>query len=317
MLHGEEAELTGRVAAKPSSLYGREVIAYTRGRGHLTLVPCGYEPCPEQEKAVALCSYEPERDTWNPADSVFCSHGSGTVIPWNESDPMMHIQLESERPQTVTDAPVPRPERRREDEEELQAIFERTYGSVRKNAFRPTPRREDNTARREFLPPLEEYLLVDGYNIIFAWEELKELAHRDLASARQKLIDILSDYHGMHPCSLLLVYDSYKVSGARGTQEEEGGITVVYTKEGETADSFIEREVTRLAKQYRVRAATSDRCEQNIILGAGALRMSARELRGEVEAAKVEIRRIMERQSKRDGKASLGRALEKAVNKQR
>lgn len=288
---GEETALTGTAPVAGLRDYAREVAVYTRGQGRLSCVPAGYFPCAEAETVIEAMGYDPERDVENTADSVFCSHGAGVVIPWREV--AQHAQVDSGwRPEGTEPEPKEAPPQRRTvstyagtaaQDKELQAIFERTYGTVKREAFLPpkAPKRPvtDNSEekRRELKKAFsgEDYLLVDGYNIIFAWDELKKLAAEHLDAARKKLCDLLCDYQGYRKCRVIVVFDAYKVKGGLGSVEKYHNITIVYTKEAETADAYIERATYEIGRQHRVRVATSDGPEQIIILGHGALRLSA------------------------------------------
>ena len=303
--------------------YAREVAAYTRGHGRLLCTLRGYAPCREQEKIVAASGYDPERDVENTADSVFCAHGAGFVVKWSEAAQWMHLHTGVlGAPDAAENTPSQAPARggyrgTAEEDKQLQAIFERTYGPVKTRAGGAAqPRPTVNERPIEMLPPPEEYLLVDGYNIIFAWPDLKALSQQSLEHARVSLMDILANFHGFHPCELILVYDAYKVDHNPGTQEEYHGIHVVYTREAETADNYIEKTIRQIARQKnrRVRVATSDALEQVIILGGGALRLSASEFRREVEAAQVEIAAILQKNNfARDGKSNVARAMRAAL----
>ncbi len=302
---GDYTLLTGHAPVAGMRDYWQEVAAYTRGLGRLSCIPRGYEPCRDQEAVVARLGYDPERDADNPTGSVFCAHGGGYYVPWNQVRSHMHIDtgLRFGQPGPADeeeDTPrSSRPLTSFESDKELQAVFERTYGKVEREAFRPqkkpayTQLQDSYTIRDQKSGP--EYLLVDGYNIIFAWEELNSLAQRDVAAARSALEDILSNYQGYRKCVVILVFDAYKVKGNPGSVEKRNGIYVVYTKEAETADAYIEKTTYDLSRNYRVRVATSDGLEQVIILGHGALRISARTFRAEVEEAEGEIARIIAR----------------------
>ena len=288
---GEETALTGTAPVAGLRDYAREVAVYTRGQGRLSCVPAGYFPCAEAEAVIEAMGYDPERDVENTADSVFCSHGAGVVIPWREV--AQHAQVDSGwRPQGTEPEPKEAPPQRRPvstyagtaaQDKELQAIFERTYGAVKRESFLPpkAPKRpvadHSEEKRRELKQAFsgEDYLLVDGYNIIFAWDELKKLAAEHLDAARKKLCDLLCNYQGYRKCRVILVFDAYKVKGGLGSVEKYHNITIVYTKEAETADAYIERATYEIGRQHRVRVATSDGPEQIIILGHGALRLSA------------------------------------------
>ena len=264
------------------------------------------ECCRNPEEVIAARGYDPLRDVENTPDSVFCSHGAGFIVPWDEAPARMHLH-----PDVIPGAPAgsasapSAPVRAAfrgtaEEDQELQAIFERTYGKQKPRvggAETRTSRPTVNGQVFELEPPKTEYLLVDGYNIIFAWPDLKEQARHSLEDARKSLIDILSNYHGFHPCELILVFDAYRVQGSLGAQEETQGIHVVYTKEAETADNYIEKTIRQIARKRdsRIRVATSDGLEQVIILGGGAERVPAQELRREVEQTRVEIAAILDR----------------------
>ena len=288
---GEDAVLTGRAPVAGLRDYGREVAVYTRGRGRLSCTPAGYFPCAEADSVIAAIGYDPERDTENPADSVFCSHGAGVIVPWFEV--CDHAQVESGwQPKSAAPEPETSGPKQRtvsayagtiEQDRELQAIFERTYGTVKRREFIPpkAPRRPiadtSEEKRRELKRAFsgEEYLLVDGYNIIFAWDELKKIAAENLDAARKQLCELLCNYQGYRKCRVILVFDAYKVKGGLGSVEKYHNITIVYTREAETADAYIERATYEIGRQHRVRVATSDGPEQVIILGHGALRLSA------------------------------------------
>ena len=326
---GEGTLLTGTAPVAGLRDYARDVAVYTRGRGRLSCVPAGYFPCTEPEKVVEAMGYDPERDVENTADSVFCSHGAGVVVPWNEVP--QHAQVDSGwRPEgTAAEPESPLPRRRESstyagtaaEDKELQAIFERTYGAVKRQAFTPpkAPRRPaaDDTpeARRELKKAFsgEDYLLVDGYNIIFAWDELKKLAAEHLDAARKKLCDLLCDYQGYRKCRVILVFDAYKVKGGLGSVEKYHNITIVYTKEAETADAYIERATYEIGRQHRVRVATSDGPEQVIILGHGALRLSASAFHEEMAEVRKQIGDAVRQNNQKNGKNGAVRAaMEKA-----
>ena len=316
--------LLGSAPVAAARHYAREVTAYTRGRGRLTCTLRGYAPCRDQEAVVAASGYDPERDLGNPADSIFCAHGAGFTVKWNKVNRYMHLHPEqADRADAAQDAPSASSRSgyrgTAAEDEELQAIFERTYGSAKPRAMRQPPRTSQPTVNNRPIPTQQdgpEYLLVDGYNIIFAWEELKAVSRESLEHARQCLMDILANYHGFHPCELILVFDAYKVAGNVGAAEEYHGIHIVYTREAETADNYIEKTIYKIARDHRVRVATSDALEQMIILGSGALRVSAAELHTQVQAAKVEIDAILRRSNARpDGAASVGAAMRRAMEK--
>ncbi|HJA63777.1 MAG TPA: TetM/TetW/TetO/TetS family tetracycline resistance ribosomal protection protein [Candidatus Intestinimonas stercoravium] len=302
---GDSALLTGSAPVSTFRDYAAEVAAYTKGLGRLSLSLQGYEPCHDQEAVVASLGYDPERDVDDPPDSVFCSHGAGVVVKWDQVREHMHVDS-GFRPAGAApaeDAPASPPPRTSyasslEADKELQAIFERTYGKVERNAFQPPPKpartslddRKYDIKARDQGP---EYLLVDGYNIIYAWDELKAVAQENMDAARQLLMDLLSNYQGFKKCVVILVFDAYKVPRNVGEVVHYHNIHVVYTKEAETADAYIEKATYEIAKHHRVRVATSDGAEQLIILGHGALRISARTFRAEVEAVEGQISAIL------------------------
>ena len=279
--------------------YARQVAQYTHGEGRVALENAGYRPCADQAALVSAIGYDPERDTDNPADSVFCSHGAGVVVPWREAAARMHWQPGGERPADDGEAPVPErapaPRDTLEEDRELLRIFERTYGQIKPRSI--LPRKPETTApeRVAVAEPVDEYLLVDGYNIIFAWDELKTIARFSLEAARDQLIALMCDFNGMRNLRLILVFDAYRVPGGRGAVEKHGNIDVVYTREAETADAYIEKAAYQLRDHRRVCVATSDGMEQLIILASGALRISAREFRREVEQWAGELRDFLEK----------------------
>ena len=299
-LLGDTSVLTGSVPVAEMRGYAMELAGYTRGKGKLACTLAGYRPCHDAPAVIEQVGYDPERDTENPADSVFCAHGAGYNVKWDEVPAHAHVESgvrlnEPEEEET----PAARQPRRQaapvsslEEDKQLAAIFERTYGpSKGRELFRPAPVKP---AEYHFEPSGPEYLLVDGYNLIFAWDELKKLAADNLEGARQALADLLCNYRGFHDCQVILVFDAYKVPHGTGEVSRYHNIYIVYTREAETADMYIEKTTYQLAKQRRVRVVTSDGAEQLIILGHGALRVSARSFREEVERTNGEIRRILE-----------------------
>lgn len=312
-LQGEMAIITGTAPVVLMQDYQREVISYTRGRGKIFCSLNGYEPCHNAEEVIAQRAYDSEMDLDNPTSSVFCAHGAGFVVSWDEVPNYMHlasvIKEEKEEDDELAVLSYEKPKRtnisRYQMDKELEEIFNRTYGGTKKstdNQNRNMWRRQKNTDKvsveyegykeknKKNIENREEYLLVDGYNIIFAWEDLSELARVDLAAARGKLMDVLSNYQGWKQMKLILVFDAYKVEGNIGSVSKYHNIYVVYTKEAETADQYIEKTVHKIGKKYNVIVATSDALEQMIIMGAGATRLSARNLREEIEKANIEIR---------------------------
>ena len=305
---GETSILEGRAPVAAMGGYQREVNAYSRGRGRLFCVLDGYEPCRDAETVIQEIGYDPEADTENPSASVFCAHGAGFVVPWDQVSDYMHLESAFEQDQEPEEQEglSPRTPRRQEAEEEfisqeeIDEIFQRTFGST----GRERPGRGNRPGRRIYEAPsqrrlsrgeagkaLPECLLVDGYNIVFAWEDLKALAETNIEGARTKLMDILCDYQGYKKCTVILVFDAYRVSPNPGSVQKYHNIHVVYTKEAETADQYIEKTVHGMSGKYRVTVATSDATEQVIILGQGAARLSAKGLLEEIRAAKTELSR--------------------------
>ena len=313
-IEGEMSVLTGVAPVVNMGGYQSEVTAYTRGRGRLSCTLKGYQPCYNAEEVIEAAGYEPDADMENPTGSVFCAHGAGFVVNWDEVDTYAHIQtelgLEETDQETIMKTQPAQPYKSfdeiRLDQEELEEIFTRTYGPIRRerNAFQKASRTVTAPASpRKSKPkePEKEYLLVDGYNIIFAWEDLNELAKVNIEGARNKLMDILCDYQGYKKCTLILVFDAYKVEGGQGSVQKYHNIHVVYTKEAETADQYIEKTVHEIGKKYHVTVATSDALEQVIILGQGADRLSARNLREEIQRMKEEIREDYIEKQKKSG----------------
>lgn len=303
----DTATLTGFAPVATMRDYPTEVAGYTRGRGHLSLSPAGYRPCHNAQQVIDAVGYQPEHDLENPADSIFCAHGAGFVVPWDQVRSHMHVDSGWGRARHARQEPEAAVPRRAaayratlEEDAELLRIFERTYGPIKRDplaAFRPVEKspRPDFAAEQWEITP--EYLLVDGYNIIFAWEELSALAKESLDAARRRLMDILCNYQGYQKCVLILVFDAYRVPGSPGSMEQYHNIHVVYTKEAETADMFIEHVTHEIGKNRRVRVATSDGMEQIIILGHGALRVSARMFHEEVQNVEKQIRALVQGQA--------------------
>ena len=310
MIEEETTVLTGSAPVSLMRGYQKEFTAYTGGRGRMAVSLKGYDICHNQEEVLAASTYDSEADLANPTGSVFCAHGAGFVVDWDEVEEYMHMEhtLESGNDDEMDVMEVTLPKRRHSSieltQEELDAIYVRTPDPKKNRSTGPvTVRSKEKTrepgsayqdpkweARRRAKAGTEEYLLVDGYNIIFSWEELKELSERDIGAARGKLADILSNYQGFRKCTLILVYDAYKVEGNPGEVMKYHNIYIVYTKEAETADQYIEKTVRRIAKNADVTVATSDGLEQVIIMGQGAHRMSAPGLKEEVELALKELR---------------------------
>ena len=361
---GPEAEdkqgmvrLTGTAPASEMRDYQREVWAYTKGRGRITLTLKGYEPCHNAEEVIEEIGYDSERDVDNPTGSVFCAHGAGFLVKWDEVPEYMHIKEDflTDKSGIEFDEKMAgqqgnafngvsgtgtfqyagngyvagnnpsgnsgknsnfnnnsggnssnysgRYSSGYDDDPELLAIMEREFGSKQKERDRYSSYRKQTVStsvRRTTViketEPKKEYLLVDGYNIIFAWEELNELAKASIDAARNKLMDILSNYQGFIGCTLILVFDAYKVKGNQGEVQKYHNIYIVYTKEAETADQYIEKTTHEIGRKYKVTVATSDALEQVIVMGQGAYRISARDFYEEVERTEKQIREINERE---------------------
>lgn len=301
-----ETEFTGSAPVSELRGYQSEVNSYTRGKGRLVCIPGGYRPCHNADEVITEIGYDCDADTENSADSVFCSHGAGVLVPWNEAPARMHVDSglrfgendREEKEQVVTPQMVNTYKQRVAADKELMEIFERTYGKIKRDersAMQTEKRPPTLKTPKLPLPPKgPEYLLVDGYNIIFGWEELNRLAKENLELARSRLINILCNYQGFRRCNLILVFDAYRVKGNHREIEKEHGITVVYTKEAETADMYIEKTAHELGKGHRVRVATSDNVEQIIIMGSGAIRVSATEFLAEVNEVEKAIRKVIE-----------------------
>lgn len=306
---GEMSAIEGICPVASMAGYGTEFAAFTKGRGRMTLSFCGYEPCHNESEVVKNCKYDPDADVENTADSVFCAHGSGFVVPWNEVAKHVHVDTSIKKRQPVkASTAVPKEPSKKNskmsEEKELQAIFERTFGPVKTRVETPAKKvikaEPGKTKTKEYKPVYEEeYLLVDGYNIIFAWDELKVLAAENLEGARTKLMEIMCNYQGFCGCHLILVFDAYKVKGNPGSVEQFHNISVVYTKEAETADMYIEKTTKEIARKKRVRVATSDGMEQIIILGHGATRISARAFQEEVKRVNDRIAEEVERRTEK------------------
>lgn len=307
-LAGTSAVITGAGPVRLLRGYTAEVTSYTKGQGRISYQPDGYRPCAEQEVIVASIGYDPERDLLHPTGSVFCSHGAGFEVKWDEVDGMAHLPLLDFRPKEEPAQPrrIVRsvaPGGAPELEKELLAIFERTYGQIKRRDVLPMMalRSQDKRELLRQMEPAEEFVLVDGYNIIFAWDELKEIGRDNLDAARHVLMNLLCNYQGYRGCNLILVFDAYKVPQNLGTVEKYHNIFIVYTQEAETADSYIERVTYELRGRKKVRVATSDNLEQLIILGHGAVRVSAKSFHDEVMQTQQEIARILAQNNQKNG----------------
>ena len=292
----EDAVISGTAPVIKLQGYPSVLTGYTKGRGRLSCEGARYLPCHNSDEVIAAIGYDPESDTDNPADSVFCSHGAGHTVKWNAVFDNMHIPAVL-RPKSEPEHEHAAPILSKSDEEELIRIYERTYGPIRSNpiaAFRPSVSVQSQGFRLpEAAETGPEYLLVDGYNIIFAWDDLAAIAKEDMDLARSRLVNLMCNYRGLHRCEVILVFDAYRIKGNTGSVEKVNNISVVYTKEAETADSYIERTTHELSKNYRVQVATSDRMEQLIIIGNGAMRISADAFRKEVDRTEAAMRELM------------------------
>ncbi|MBQ8589178.1 MAG: TetM/TetW/TetO/TetS family tetracycline resistance ribosomal protection protein [Firmicutes bacterium] len=301
---GEFSILTGTAPVATMRDYMSEVTAYTRGEGRIFCTVDGYKPCHNQEEVIRARKYDPDADLDNPCDSVFCSHGAGVIVKWDQVREHAHVDsglrwntpVENEQERATSVRTISYSGTAKEDEE-LMKIFEKTYGQIQRKTMPPKmqPLKKIEEPHQLSMEKEAEYLLVDGYNIIFAWDELKSLASDNIEAARNALIEILSNYQGYQSCQVILVFDAYKVKQNPGSVVKHDNIYVVYTKEAETADAYIEKTTYELGKKHRVRVATSDRLEQMIILGHGAVRVSAREFHDDIERVNVKIASLIQK----------------------
>ena len=284
---GNLSTLKGRVPAAQVRDYAEVLAAYTQGRGRLQLSLRGYAPCHNQEAVVAEAGDDPEADLENPPDSVFCAHGAGFNVKWNQVKDYMHLEsgLKEDKPAQILTRNL------RVDDKELERIMEREFGAIRRPQYGAKAASRPATEEITIRPPKEKYIICDGYNLIFAWEDLAEQARSDLDAARRQLCDILSSYAGFTHCRLVVVFDGYKQKGNPGEKSRFVNIQVVYTREGETADAYIEALCHEIGRNYAVRVASNDALVQLSSLGSGVLRMSARELREEIEQAREQMRK--------------------------
>ena len=284
---GNLSVLSGLVPAARISDYAEQLAAYTQGKGQLQLTLQGYAPCHDTQAVVEALGYDPESDLENTPDSVFCGHGAGFTVKWNQVHEYMHLESGLKKDAPAEPMIIPR---KHVDDRELEAIMEREFGPIKRpQYYAPATRsaKEEISIR----PPKDTCLIVDGYNIIFAWEELAKTAQGDMDAARRQLCDILSSYAGYKKCRLVLVFDGYKNKGSLGEKSQFHNIQLVYTKEGQTADAYIEALVDQIGRNYAVRVATSDSLVQLSSLRSGVLRMSARELLEEVQIAQKDMRK--------------------------
>lgn len=317
-IYDGKAVLTGSAPVSLMQGYQKDVISYTKGKGQLTCTVKGYDVCHNPEEVIEKVGYECERDVKNPSGSVFCAHGAGFVVPWDEVPDYMHLPSVMEKQKTLSEEEIMEhargriPGRKQKDEmtigtDEIDAILQKTFYANQKSVCLPHKGISGKKTKRENIAaevfeyrPQEkkpEYLLVDGYNIIFAWEELKALAERNLDGARGRLLDILCNYQGARGCELIAVFDAYRLEGHPEETLDYHNIHVVYTREAETADRYIERFAHENARKYRISVATSDGLEQIIIRGEGCMLISARELEEEVRRAGQQILEAYENHS--------------------
>lgn len=283
---GELSILRGTIPASELGDYPEQVASYTQGTGRLQITLDGYKPCHNAEAVIAELAYDPEADLENTPDSVFCAHGAGFTVKWHEVPEYMHLESSlkaRKEPQVIQ-------KNLQLDDRELEAIMRREFGEQSTTLYRPTQRQRDEDLR-SIKPLKQQYLIVDGYNIIFAWEDLAKIAKDDLEGARRQLCDRLSDYAGFRKSRVVVVFDGYKVKGNLGEKIQHHNIQVVYTKENETGDCYIESLVSQIGHNYNLRVATSDSLVQLGALRSGVLRMSARELREELVRAKDEMQK--------------------------
>ena len=287
---GDMSSLTGLVPAAELGDYAQTLAAYTQGRGQLQISLHGYLPCHNTEAVLAATGYDPEADLENTPDSVFCAHGAGFHVKWDQVRQYMHLDsgLKEEKPPQIISRNL------HADDKELEEIMLREFGPMKTRLYRP-PENRPATETISIRPPRQQYLIVDGYNMIFAWEDLAALAREDLDAARRSLCDRLSSYAGYKKCRLVVVFDGYKVKGNPGEKGEFAGIQVVYTKENETGDAYMEALVAKIGPNYNVRVATSDALVQLSSIRSGVLRVSARELQQEVEEARADMRKRYEK----------------------
>ena len=285
---GGDSVLKGKVPASQVRDYADTLAAFTQGRGQLQLTLRGYEPCHNPEEVIAAAGYDPEADLANTPDSVFCAHGAGFNVKWNQVPEYMHLESgrkERREPELITRNLTPA------DDRELEKIMEREFGPIRRPQYGVSSRNIPATAEVTIRPPREKYILVDGYNVLFAWEELAQTAKSDLDAARRRLCDHLANYASLRGCRMVVVFDGYARPGNPGEKERLSGLQIVYTREGETADRYLEELADQIGTSYAVYVASSDSLVQLSSFRSGILRLSARELKEEVEAAEAEMRK--------------------------
>jgi predicted RNA-binding protein with PIN domain len=281
------SRLSGILPAAELGNYAQDLAAYTQGRGQLQLSLHGYLPCHNEQAVIAAAQYDPEADLQNPPGSIFCAHGAGFHVPWHQVKEYMHLDSglkEEKAPQIIT-------RNLHADEKELEKIMEREFGPIKRPQY-TAPANRPATDTISIKPPKQQYLIVDGYNLIFAWPETSALAENDLDAARRKLCDTLSSYAAFKKCRLVVVFDGYKVKGNPGEKMQFSGIQVVFTKENETGDAYMEALANQIGNNYNVRVASSDNLVQVASLRSGVLRVSARELLNEIQDARKEMKQF-------------------------
>ena len=305
-INGDTATLEGRAPVATMRSYPTELRAYTSGAGKIVMTPAGYAPCHNPDEVIELMNYDPDLDERNSADSVFCKNGSGYVVPWYEADALMHVSADGIRRESITiDEEAPpqdsRPSAKKKsayldgvaEDKELMRIFEATYGKVKpRHVSEKTVNQADATKpekARKQKPKRDEYLIIDGYNLIFAWDDLRRMAENDVSLARDALIRLSCNYSAMKKCRVIVVFDAYRRKGQDRELLELGGVTVIYTKEAQTADAYIEKTTYEIAGEHFVRVVTSDMQEQYVILGNGAYRVSPKEFRAELDVVLADI----------------------------
>ena len=318
----ELCRLSAAVPASGCADYGRQIAVFTKGRGSLSAAFLDWEPCADQEKVIRERAYDPCRDVWNTPDSVFCSHGAGYTVPWNEADALMHLPFLKDPARQETPAPSAGGSSSgyrgtREEDLALEKIFERTYGPVKARQLTAAPtaavQKQQDPARESVAE--SEILLIDGYNVIHAWDEWKPFLPDRLGDARDALRELMCEYAGVTGRSVILVFDAYAVPGNPGKAEKYKNIYVVYTREAQTADAYIEKTTLLARSRARIRVVTSDRPEQLIALGNEALRTSAREFRREVIAVQGNIADYLARNYRPGTERSLERLYKEAWKK--
>ena len=300
----DTAILTGNCPVYTMRSYATSLRAFTKGEGQVTLEIGPYKPCHNAEAVIREKAYNPELDERNTANSVFCAGGSGYVVPWNEADALMHLGAADAREETVLERRAVRQtkttyESSAEEDKALMAIFEATYGKIKPRKISEKTENSATTDKTHEKPRKEKpkgdlYIVIDGYNLIFAWDFLRSYAEKDISLARDILTRLMCSYSSYKKCKVIVAFDAYKRKGGEGSSEHYGDVSIVFTKESETADSYIEKTVHALAQKNTVRVVTNDMNEQLMVLGSGALRVSAREFAAEINTFSAEISEIIQ-----------------------